>query len=91
MWHVPQVVGPAHARGETLDLLMSDIPDILRVAVVAARTTATHIGYNSVTVVAYDSTLLSVVSSPDVRVAVAEFLNRDLSKVNEWCEIWGIS
>ena len=28
------VVGPTHARGGTLDLLMTDVPDIARVAVV---------------------------------------------------------
>ena len=28
------VVGPAHARGGTLDLLMTDVPDLVRVAVV---------------------------------------------------------
>ena len=29
------VIGPTHARGETLDLLMTDVPDLVRVAVVA--------------------------------------------------------
>ena len=29
------VVGPTHARGVTLDLLMTDVPDLIRVAVVA--------------------------------------------------------
>ena len=29
------VVGPTHARGETLDLLMTDVPDLVWVAVVA--------------------------------------------------------
>ena len=29
------VVGPTHARGGTLDLLMTDVPDLVRVAVVA--------------------------------------------------------
>ena len=33
-----------------------------------------------------DSTLLSVVPSPGVRVIVAESLNRDLRKVSEWCD-----
>ena len=28
------VVGPAHARGGILDLLMTDVPDLIRVAVV---------------------------------------------------------
>ena len=35
-----------------------------------------------------DSTLLSVVPSPGVRVSVAESLNRDLGKVSEWCDLW---
>ena len=29
------VIGPTHARGGTLDLLMTDVPDLVRVAVVA--------------------------------------------------------
>ena len=29
------VVGPTHARGETLDLLMTDVPDLVRVAFIA--------------------------------------------------------
>ena len=29
------VIGPTHARGGTLDLLMTDVPDLLRLAVVA--------------------------------------------------------
>ena len=29
------VVGPTHARGGTLDLLMTDVPDLVRVTVVA--------------------------------------------------------
>ena len=35
-------------------------------------------------------TLVAVVPSPDVRVAVAESLNRDLSRVSEWCNLWGM-
>ena len=31
------VVGPTHARGGTLDLLMTDVPDLVRVAVVQLR------------------------------------------------------
>ena len=29
------VVGPTHARGGTFDLLMTDVPDLIRVALVA--------------------------------------------------------
>ena len=37
-----------------------------------------------------DSTLIAVVPSPGLRVAVAESLSRDLVKVNEWCDLWGM-
>ena len=36
-----------------------------------------------------DSTLIAVVPSPGLRVAVAESLSLDLVKVNEWCDLWG--
>ena len=39
---------------------------------------------------ANDSTLMAVVLSPGVRVTVAESLSRDLGRVNEWCDLWGI-
>ena len=35
-----------------------------------------------------DSTLMAVVPSPGVRVAVAEFLIHDLGRVSEWCDLW---
>ena len=35
-----------------------------------------------------DSTLMAVVPSPGVRVAVAESLIRDLGRVSEWCDLW---
>ena len=37
-----------------------------------------------------DSTLMAVVPSPGVRVAVAESLIRDLGRVSEWCNLWGM-
>ena len=37
-----------------------------------------------------DSTLITVMPSPGIRVAVAEFVSRDLVKVNEWCDLWGM-
>ena len=37
-----------------------------------------------------DSTLMAVVPSPGVRVAVAESLIRDLVRVSEWCDLWGM-
>ena len=37
-----------------------------------------------------DFTLMAVVPSTGARVAVAESLNRDLVRVNEWCDLWGM-
>ena len=37
-----------------------------------------------------DSTLIAVVQSPGVRVAVAESLIRDHGKVSEWCDLRGM-
>ena len=36
------VIGPNHARGGTLDLLMTDIPDLVQVAVVAPLDSSDH-------------------------------------------------
>ena len=33
---------------------------------------------------------LAVVSSPAERVAVTESMNRDLSIVSVWCDLWGM-
>ena len=37
-----------------------------------------------------DCTLISVVPSPAVRVTVAESLIRDLDRVSECCDLWGM-
>ena len=39
---------------------------------------------------ANDSTLMAVVLFPGVGVTVAESLFRDLGRVSEWCDLWGI-
>ena len=36
------VVGPTHARGGTLDLLMTDVPDLVQVSVVAPIGNSDH-------------------------------------------------
>ena len=33
---------------------------------------------------------MAVVPSPGVRVAVAESMIRDLGRVREWCDLWGM-
>ena len=42
------VVGPTHARGEILDLLMTDVPDLIRVAVVAPIGNSDHSSLSAV-------------------------------------------
>ena len=41
-------VGPTHERGETLDLLMTDVPDLVRVAVVAPIDNSDHSSLSAV-------------------------------------------
>ena len=36
------MIGPTHARIETLDLVMTNVPDLVRVAVVAAQGRSDH-------------------------------------------------
>ena len=42
------VVGPTHARGGTLDLLMTDVPDLVRVAVEAPMGNLDHSSLSAV-------------------------------------------
>ena len=37
-----------------------------------------------------DSTLIGVLPSPGIRVTVAESLIRELARVSEWCDLWGM-
>ena len=39
---------------------------------------------------AADSTLMAVVSSPGIRVVVAESLIHDLGRVSDWYDLWGM-
>ena len=37
-----------------------------------------------------DSTSMAIVPSQGVRVVVADSLIRDLGRVSEWCDLWGM-
>ena len=37
-----------------------------------------------------DSTLMAVVPCPGISVAAAESLIRDLGRISEWCDLWGM-
>ena len=54
------VVGPTHARGGTLDLLMTDVPDLLRVAVLASIGNSDHSSLSAVISMAQAVTNLCV-------------------------------
>ena len=45
---------------------------------------------NQLTAYADAATLVAVISSPDQRQLVAESLNRDLARINNWCMLWGM-
>ena len=82
------VVGPSHAPGETLDLLMTDVPDLVRVAIVAP------IGNSD------SCSLLAVISMaqavPNLCVRRKVFLKHQVNwntvcgAIQElpWCNIW---
>ena len=42
------VIGPTHARGGTLDLLMTDVPDLVLVSVVAPKGNSHHSSLSAV-------------------------------------------
>ena len=54
------VVGPTHARGGTLDLLMTDVPYLVRVAVVAPIGKSDHSSLSAVILIAQAVTNLCV-------------------------------
>ena len=64
-------VGPTHARGGTLDILMTDVPDLVRVVVVAPIGNSNH------------SSLLAVISMaqavPNLCVSRKVFLKHQVN------------
>ena len=45
---------------------------------------------NQLVAYADDATLIAVISSPEQRTSVSESLNRDLARIDEWCNLWGM-
>ena len=45
---------------------------------------------NELVAYADDATLIAVIPSSDQRLLVSESLNRDLTRINEWCRLWGM-
>ena len=64
------VVGPTHARGGILDLLMTDVPDLIQVAVVAPMFNSDHSSLSSV--------ILTAQAVPNLCVSRKVFLKTKL-------------
>ena len=45
---------------------------------------------NKIVSYADDTTLFARISNPSERISVARSLNRDLAKIQSWCELWGM-
>ena len=45
---------------------------------------------NQLVAYADDTTLIAVIPSPDQRQLVSDSVNRDLAKINDWCNLWGM-
>ena len=82
------VVGPTHARGGTFDLLMTDVPDLVRVAVVAPIGNS---NYSSL------SAVISIAQAvPNLYVSRRAFMKHQFNwntvcgTIRElpWCNIW---
>ena len=75
--------------------LVNVVPEVLQVSVLGLllfllfTSEFFSILDNKVISYADDSTLMAVVPSPGIRVAVAKSLNCDLSRVSEWCNLLG--
>ena len=82
------VVGPIHARGGTLDLLMTDVPDLVRVAVVAPIGNSDHSSLSAVISMAQAVPNLCVIRKVFLKHHVN--WNNVCGEIRElpWCNIW---
>ena len=82
------MVGPTHARGGTLDLLMTDVPNLLRVAVVAPIGNSDHSSMSAVISVAQSVPNLCVSSKVFLKHQVN--FNTVCGAIRElpWRNIW---
>ena len=82
------VVGPAHARGETFDLLMTDVVDLVWVTVVAPIGNSDHSSPSAVISMAQEVPNLcvsrKVFPKHQVNWNTACGTMRDLARLNNW-------
>ena len=82
------VVGPTHACGETLDLLMTDVPDLVRVAVVAPIGNSDHFSLSAVISMAQAGQNLCVSRKVFLKHKVSWNTVCGTIKDMPWCNIW---
>ena len=82
------VIGPTHACGGTLDLLMTDVPDLVRVAVVASIGNPDHSSLSAVISMARAVPNLCV--SRKVLLKHQVYWNTVCGAIQDlpWCSIW---
>ena len=71
------VVGPNHARGETHDLLMTDVPDLVRIAVGALIGNSDHYSLSAV--------ISMTQAVPNLCVSMKVFLKHQVNWNSLWC------
>ena len=82
------VVGPTHARGRTLNLLMTDVPDLVRVAVVASIGNSDH--SSLLAVISMAQAVLNLCLTRKVFLKHQVNWNSVCGAIQElpWCNIW---
>ena len=82
------VVGPTHARGGISDLLMTDVPNLIRVAVVAPIGNSDHSSLSAVISMAQSVPNLCVSRKVFLKHQVNWNTVRDAMRNLPWCNIW---
>ena len=82
------VVGPTHTRGGTRDLLMTDVPDLVRVTVVAPIGNSDHSSLSAV--ISMAQTVPNLCVSKKVFMKYQVNWNTVCGAIQElpWCNIW---
>ena len=82
------VVGPTHACGGTLDLLMTDVPDLVQVAVVAPISNSDHSSLSAVISMAQAVINLCVIRKVFLKHQVDWNTVCGAIQDLHWCNIW---
>ena len=82
------VIGPTHARGGTLDLLITDVPDLVRVAVVAQIGNSDHSSLSAVISMAQEVPNLCIGRKGFKKHQINSNTVCGVIQDLPWCNIW---